>query len=81
MRKKLLIVGAFLALALSSCHQKEIDQLHSQLDSLQDAKDMIDKQYKEQDQLIAEVQSNFTAIKETELGIADEHDGGMLAME
>lgn len=72
MRKKLLIVGAFLALALSSCHQKEIDQLHSQLDSLQDAKDMIDKQYKEQDQLIAEVQSNFTAIKETELGIADE---------
>ena len=72
--KKVFLAAATAALALgmSSCYQKEYEAAKFSLDSLEQAKQQLEKQYDDEQKLIAEVEENFDAIKEAQLGLAKE---------
>ena len=73
MRK--LILGTLVVLMAASCNQKKIEQLQFQRDSIQQEKDLVVKERDSFLEIISEIQSNFTAIKEVELGIIDQTQG------
>ena len=73
MRK--LILGTLVVLTAVSCNQKKIEQLQFQRDSIQQEKDLVVKERDSFLEIISEIQSNFTAIKEVELGILDQTQG------
>lgn len=70
MRK--LILGTLVALMAVSCNQKKMERLTFQKDSIQQEKDLVEKERDYFLEIISEVQANFRAIKEVELGILDQ---------
>ncbi|MBQ0029992.1 MAG: hypothetical protein MJZ24_02655 [Paludibacteraceae bacterium] len=73
MKKHFLFVATLaMTLGLASCNQEEIDRLNAQKDSIQTAKDQLEKQYKEEQDLMNSVMTNFTEIKQAQLGMAEE---------
>lgn len=72
MRKVFLAAAAFAAvLTLASCNGDKIAALQNTVDSLQNAKDLSDKELSDKLALISEVEQNFTAIKEAQ-GLASD---------
>ena len=72
MKKAFIVVAtALAAFALSSCNGEKIEQQQKTIDSLQQAKDLSDKELADKLQLISEVEANFTAIKEAQ-GLASD---------
>jgi len=75
MRK--LILGTLVAFMAVSCNQKKIEHLEFQRDSIQQEKDLVVKERDAFLEIISEIQSNFTTIKEVELGIIDQAQEGI----
>jgi chromosome segregation ATPase len=75
MRKLILGTLALVALVTVSCNQKKIERLEFQRDSIQQEKDLVVKERDEFLEIISEIQSNFSTIREVELGIIDQSQG------
>ncbi|MCQ2209766.1 MAG: hypothetical protein MJZ34_05695 [Paludibacteraceae bacterium] len=73
--KKVLFLGACVALMMSSCNQKEIDYLNYQKDSIEKEKKLVEDEMNNYLSMIQEVQSNFSTIKSAELGLIEETSG------
>jgi chromosome segregation ATPase len=76
MKMRKLILGALVAFTVVSCNQKKIEHLEFQKDSLQQVKDSVVRERDNFLEIIAEIQSNFQSIRQTELGILDQTQGG-----
>jgi len=76
MRK--LILGMLVALMAVSCDQykKKIEHLEFQRDSVQHEKDLVVQERDSFLETLSEIESNFAAIKELELGIIDHNQEG-----
>ncbi len=74
MKKSFLVVAAIAAMAMTttSCHQKELDAANARVDSLNTVNDQLTKQFEDATNLISEVEENFTAIKQDQMGLAEE---------
>ena len=73
--KKVLFLGACVALAMSSCNQKEIEYLNFQKDSIQKEKKLVEDEMNNYLSMIQEVQSNFSTLKSAELNLIEETAG------
>lgn len=73
--KKVLFLGACVALVMSSCNQKEIEYLNFQKDSIQKEKKLVEDEMNNYLSMIQEVQSNFSTLKSAELNLIEETAG------
>lgn len=72
---KKVVFYALVALFAASCNQDKIKELDERIDSLRKADSIKEESINGYMSLIAEVQSSFRNIKQTELGILDEAQG------